>query len=310
MCMSNVFVVPCNSYRQEEVDSAVEKALVGIRLKDIVSNKRILLEPNVLFGAPPEKCITTHPAVLEAVIKILKRYNTKIIVGDTPFSDEVISAFRTAGLLAVCKRQGVELVNLSSGKYYKFSGSRVLSGIKMTKYLDEVDMVINVPKAKCHRQMYFTGAMKGVFSLVSGYRKGFLHLKSGTDDNLGEAILDIFNFVKPRLSIFDAVYGLEGNGPGSNGKPKFAGFISASRDSISLDYVTVKLLGLNPNKTALLRSAKRRGQLNERDIKVRGDIHKINVNFKEPDMISVDVMPKFITRVRRRLSNIGDIKIE
>lgn len=307
--MPKVFVEKCESYNPLETERAVRKVLSNIDLKSSVSDKKILLVPNLLFGAEPEMCITTHPSILEAVIKVLKDYNAKILVGDSPFSDDPFEAYIIAGFKDVCERQDVKFVDFGSGKYYNFENGKHLKGIRITAFLDEVDMVINIPKVKCHQQMYFTGAMKGIFSLVTTYRRGLLHLRSGSDSVLGEAILDIFNFVKPKLSIFDGVYGLEGNGPGSGGEPKFAGFISCSQDAIALDYATMKLVGLNPNKASLMKAAKRRGQLDENSVEILGDVSSIKVKFKEPDMVSVDRMPKFLNKFREKLADLDEVVI-
>jgi len=304
--MPLVYIEKCISYDAGCVESAINKILSNYALGKKVSGKKILIEPNLLLGAEPEQCITTHPAVLEAVIKVLKRHDAKIIVGDSPFIDYPFDAYKIAGFKEVCDRQNVRFADFGGGKFYKFDNSKTIKGIRMTSLLDEIDIIINLPKVKTHRQMYFTGAVKGVFSMVTTYRRGLLHIKSGSDSVLGEVILDIYNFVKKKLwlSIFDGIYGLEGNGPGREGVPKFAGFISCCDDAISLDYATMKLVGLNPNKSAIMQAAKRRKQLNEESIEIAGDVSSINVRFAEPDMLSVDRMPKFLNKFRKKLADI------
>ena len=66
----------------------------------------------------------------------------------------------------------------------------------------------------------------------------------------------------------------------------------------------MKLVGLNPNKSAIMQAAKRRKQLNEESIEIAGDVSSINVRFAEPDMLSVDRMPKFLNKFRKKLADI------
>ena len=51
---------------------AVFNALTAIHAEQLFPREgmNILLKPNVLLGKPPERAVTTHPAVLKAVIQM------------------------------------------------------------------------------------------------------------------------------------------------------------------------------------------------------------------------------------------------
>ena len=51
------------------------------------AGEKLLLKPNLLRGADPDKAITTHPAVLAGVISYLQNTNRKnLACGDSPAS--------------------------------------------------------------------------------------------------------------------------------------------------------------------------------------------------------------------------------
>ena len=59
---------------------------------------------------------------------------------------------------------------------------------------------------------------------------------------------------RPRLSILDAVVGMEGNGP-SGGDPRPLGFLMASADAHALDAVLAHIWGLAPQQVFTLAAA-------------------------------------------------------
>ena len=83
---SRVALVPCASYDDAEVLSAIKTGLgflggIGAFVK---TGEKIVLKPNVLIGASPERCVCTHPAILSAAGKILLEAGAKVTWGDSP----------------------------------------------------------------------------------------------------------------------------------------------------------------------------------------------------------------------------------
>ena len=96
----------CSSYSQEEVDKSVGKLInnLGGIQKFVKKGQKVLLKPNIVKGALPEESMTTHPAVIESIVKILKENKCEVLVGDSPFSDDTIGAMKTCGIYDVCRR--------------------------------------------------------------------------------------------------------------------------------------------------------------------------------------------------------------
>ena len=48
-------------------------------------DQKVLLKPNLLRGFKPERCVTTHPVVVEAVCRVLKDLSvSQIVISDSP----------------------------------------------------------------------------------------------------------------------------------------------------------------------------------------------------------------------------------
>ena len=77
--MSEVVIIHCDNYEYDKVKSAINRGLeyLGGVQRFARADERILLKPNLLAADPPERCVTTHPAVFAAVAKRL--YNMEYI---------------------------------------------------------------------------------------------------------------------------------------------------------------------------------------------------------------------------------------
>lgn len=293
----------CNSYNKNEVDASVKKLLnnLGGILKFVKKNQKVLLKPNIVKGAKPEECATTHPAVIESVIKVLKELNCKIFVGDSPFAEDTIGAMKICGIYDVCKKHKVEIAVFNKKINAKNENGIVVKEFPLTHYFNDVGVIINIPKLKTHKQLYFTGAVKNLYSMMPGPRKGFYHLKYSNMEYFANMLLDLHSLLKKKvvLNIMDGIYGMEGNGPcGGNGK--FAGILAASNNAVALDFVACSLIGLDVENLATAHYAKKRRDylFNPKNIKILGEkLNNIKIKpFVEAEFRTLNMMPKFVNK--------------
>ncbi len=242
---SAVVAARCPDYQYDKVEAAVKAALDPLGgIREFVKNgDTVLLKVNLLAAKAPERAITTHPAVLEAVAREVASAGGKIIVGDSPAGvlNGIQRFWDNTGIGGTTEKIGGELVR------FEGSGTRpiLINGriYHFTSILERVDVVINLPKLKTHGLTLFTGAVKNCFGLLPGFQKANLHKAAPKINAFSEILVDIFSHVKPALTIMDGIVGLEGNGPSSNGSPKKIGLILASHDAVSLDAVASRIIG-------------------------------------------------------------------
>ena len=279
-----VSIVKCNNYNQKKVDKAVEQAL---KLADIEIPKRktVLIKPNLVGSFPKKQAIaTTNPIVVEAVCKLLKKNNCKIIIGESSFTNTV-DAFKDSGVQEIGKKYGKNLI-FEQDKLIKIKDSKakVLKEFRISKTLKNVDVVINMPKLKTHLLTKFSGAVKNLYGVIPGGMKQKLHMKASTEKRFGKMLIDIYQNVKPEINIMDGIVGMEGAGP-TAGDAKKAGYILASSNAVSLDIVCIKLIGYKLKNIFYLVEALKRKVAPSKFVLVGED--KIpNLKFKKPSVKS------------------------
>ena len=115
----------------------------------------------------------------------------------------------------------------------------------LPKELLEKDCVISLCKMKTHALERITGAVKNSYGFVYGFHKAKGHTLYPSADSFARMLVDLNQYVKPRLYIMDGIVAMEGNGPGS-GDPAPMNVMLMSRDSVALDSVFCNLIHLNP----------------------------------------------------------------
>lgn len=257
----SVSIVKCAAYNQQELPLKVKEAigLIGGIEKFVRPNAKVLLKPNLLMAIEPERAITTHPEFVRAVIRILKGINCKIYLGDSPsvfggHIEDVLRVYAACGMKQIADEEGIELVtfekrfippfpNAERGGVAEKAGFMQRS-FPLTQWLRECDCVVNLPKLKTHGFMVITAAVKNLFGLIPGTFKLECHKNFYQPEQFANMLLDIYELVKPALTIVDAIQGIEGDGPATSGIKRDFGFILASSDALAADVVLAKIMNL------------------------------------------------------------------
>lgn len=279
-----VSIVECADYDNELVYSAIKEAISKIGF-EIRPKQKVLLKPNVLGQHKPDECITTHPAIVAAVVQIFLENNCEVIIGESSgffFDGGTHKALELSGMKETAKKFNVNLVNLETVpvKHIKDEKAVKYKNLQISSLIYDVDLVVNLPKLKTHTLMKYTGAVKNLFGTIPGGRKQQLHAMARNESEFGNLLVDIYQNIKPGLNIMDAVIGLEGNGPGSSGIPKQTGLILASESAPALDIVASEMIGFKPSDIYTNRYCVERGLVNPEDIEIIGEKKKIP--YKKP----------------------------
>ena len=273
--MSIVALSKCDTYHQSEVDDALCNclSLLGGLDQIIKPGQRVLLKVNTVAGIHPDRAATTHPALVAAIIKEVKKAGGIPCVGDSPGvpAGKVETVMETTGLKEVAESLGAEIVNFEKSGSLAFDSpsGQLKEKLQIAKAVLAADVIINLPKLKTHNVLLYTGAIKNMFGSVPGFHKSRYHLYAPKPHQLASVMVDIFQITKPRLSIMDAVVGMDGPGPQS-GNPYHLGILAASLDAVALDAVCAYLIGKDPLSIETTRIA------HERGIGI-GDLNRIEV---------------------------------
>ncbi|MBD3204672.1 DUF362 domain-containing protein [Candidatus Woesearchaeota archaeon] len=293
-----VSIVKCPDYEQKNIDESIKKAVnhLGGFEKFIKKGDKVLIKPNLLAGKAPEKAVTTHPSLVSAVIKFVKKQGGKPYVGDSPGgATPSREAAKKAGFIEACKNQGAEFIDLSKPMVVKNPNAEKYKNMVLAERLSEMDLVINMPKLKTHALTVMTGAVKNLFGLIPGKRKAQLHLKYSSNLDFSDMLLDIYLYVKPELTIMDAVVGMQGAGP-SNGSPIQTSLIIAGEDALGVDYYASMAAGIEHTRIPTMVRAKKRGMLEKKFLLKGEKIKNIRVKYELPHQVGLEVLPDFIKK--------------
>jgi uncharacterized protein (DUF362 family)/Pyruvate/2-oxoacid:ferredoxin oxidoreductase delta subunit len=244
---SKVALVACDNYDDAEVYRAVKTGidLLGGMAAFVKAGEKIVLKPNVLVGASPEKCVCTHPAVLKAAGKLFLEAGAAVSCGDSPGFGGAALNMRLAGLKQVADELNIPLAEFSKGKEVTNKEALLVKHFVIADGVLSADGLVSLSKLKAHGLTRMTGAVKNQFGCIPGILKGQHHARMADPYDFGTMLVDLNMHIRPRICIMDAVMAMEGNGPRS-GKPRKLGVLLFSTDPVALDAIACKIINLDP----------------------------------------------------------------
>jgi uncharacterized protein (DUF362 family)/Pyruvate/2-oxoacid:ferredoxin oxidoreductase delta subunit len=231
---------------------------------------KVVIKPNLLAPASPDKAITTHPLFIKAVAEYVLGKGARVQISDSPAIGSFEKILRESGIRAALEGLPVECrefrdsTSIDVGVPFK--------KIEIAADAVTADVLINLPKLKTHSQMLVTLGVKNLFGCIVGMKKPEWHLRSGVDrDMFASLLVKIFQAVKPSVTLIDGILAMEGQGPGRGGTPREMGVVLGSTDAVSIDIAVCRMLGMDPDDLLTNRIAGAQG-LVPGDIEIDGDL--------------------------------------
>ena len=109
---NKVAVRKCREYDLHEVFDLISDIYKQTDGPD-VKGKRVLVKPNILTDDDPAKCISTHPVVVEAMIRFLQSKGATVLVGDSPAVHTQRFRGEKSGIWNVCETTGATWVDFT-----------------------------------------------------------------------------------------------------------------------------------------------------------------------------------------------------
>ena len=255
-----VALARCGSYGEEEVARAVGQtvSLLGGIGNFVAAGEKVVVKPNLLRASPPGDAVVTHPSIVAAVVLLIQRAGATPVIVDSPSGPSsrrlLKAAYEKAGLTRVAEETGATLSYDTTSTLVSFPEGRLIKAFDVLNVVRNADAVITLPKLKTHSLTYLTGATKIIYGVVPGLSKAAYHAKLADIGRFSTMLLDLNSLIKPRLSVMDAVVGMEGNGP-SAGSLRNIGAILAGADHIAVDIVASSLLRFKPLDITTIQAA-------------------------------------------------------
>ncbi len=240
-----------------EAERAMERQFELLALDEVFRpGMRVALKPNLVMKRAPERATTTHPAVVTAAVRALRRRGVRdIVLAESPGGPYTRAAlegiYAACGMADAAREADFRLNTDMSSDTLTCETFLRCASFPVIRPILEADAVLNLPKLKTHGMTTMSAAVKNLFGCVPGLQKPELHYRYRQEDAFCEMLLDLAQAVGPAASIVDAVVSMERDGP-SGGTPKRTGFLAGSRNPFALDAVLADFARLSPVETVRL----------------------------------------------------------
>lgn len=223
-----------------------EKAIEGVGgLKRFLSRGDVVwVKPNIAWDRTPELAGNTNPDVVATVVRLCFEAGAKTVkVGDNP-CNVAASTYKNSGIAEAARSAGAEVLFLDTERFRETAvrGERFQSFLLCPEILD-CDLVVNVPIVKHHNLPGATLCMKNLMGVMDGRRNRY-------HQALADMLTDLTRFMKPRISIMDAVRILTKHGPrgGDPADVELKMTVAAGVDIVAMDAFGAELLDRKPDQ--------------------------------------------------------------
>lgn len=309
-----VFLSRCPGYELERLEELVGELFCGLGVyEELKPGMLAVVKPNLVIKAKPEEAVTTHPNLVAAVGRCLKKAGARVLIAESPggpYTPAVMkSIFAACGYPELAKREGFELYTACKSREVSLpDGKRCRRMTVLEPFLDG-DYIVNLAKLKTHCMLDMSGAVKNLFGAVPGLMKPELHCRFPEREAFAEMIVDLCELIRPQLSVIDAVEAMQGNGP-TGGEKRFVGALVASKSPYAADLAAASLIGFSPMELPLLRNAADRGlcpqSLAELDMRGGAPLEALRVpDFKRAESSSTDFLmrlPAFLRPFAKKVT--------
>jgi uncharacterized protein (DUF362 family) len=246
--------------------------------KALVDYDTVLIKVNFITDKTWDTGATTDPIVVEAIIKKLEALPVKVYVVESNATiTNADKAFEKTGMKEMCRRNGVEWLNLRHVKdkvKLEIPNGEALQSIVVPRLVTE-SAVISAAKLKTHLNTTVTLGMKNMFGLLPDKFKGKYHMKG-----ISKVVVDINTVLKPVFTVIDGFVGMEGEGP-IDGTPVQMNLIIAGKDVVATDATAARVMGFNPYEIKHIRKAFEKG-LGRSEAQIIGEkLEAVKRSFKQ-----------------------------
>ncbi len=277
--MNRVAIVKTGGDVRDALGRAI--GMVGGIARFVWPGAKVLIKPNLCIDKDWRSGATTNPAVVEALVHLVRAAGAgDIVVADgTTVGLSTARVFQVTGYDVMAARCGARLVDLNEDETDRIDivEPESIRNIQVAREVLTSDVVINVPLLKTHVHTTVSVSLKNMKGVISPRTKRKSHLVG-----LEGSIVDINRHVPAHLVVVDGIVGHEGLGPQS-GEPKRMDLILAGTERATVDAVATRLMGFDPHEIRHIAVAAGRGlgEIEADRIEVVGErIEDVQAQFK------------------------------
>jgi len=283
----------------EMLKDAVDR--VGGMRSVIDDGDKVVVRANSCWAAKPDSGIAGDPRLVEALLRLIRNETrpSQIVVADrSSIGADTGESFEVNGVGAAALRGGADrILPLEQDERVMVDVPDpmvLLRPVALSRTMLEADKLIYVPKMKVHKLTNITLAMKMNQGSLDWYDAIRNH---GAD--MHAKMVDMLKVMRPHLSIVDALWPMQGQGPGSpypKDLIKDFNVILAGKDPVAVDTVGATIMGFDAkHEVPMLRGAEVAGlgvaTLDQIEV-VGTPIDQVRRHFRRGNINLVGIHPK------------------
>lgn len=264
-----VIVKQCEEYDVKKIESIIQKSVKDLKIQ---FNTKVFIKPNVVTANKQYIFNSyTHPAVVEAMVNVLREHGIHdITIGESGGYGIPSRLFlKEAGYFDLSQKIHVPVIDLNEHPVVrvKLNKGKWHKEIDLSTYIAQANFKIWMPKLKYHIFASITNALKLNIGILTHKERMLYH-----DYRIHEKIVDLLEAGYPDLVVSDAIditYGFE-----SAPYPVRLGALIISNDPLAADVVAAYIMNYRPQDVLHLKLASERGygSCNIKDITISGDV--------------------------------------
>ena len=270
---TDVALKTCKEYCYEQVLQALKDSidLLGGIAEFVKPNQTVLIKPDLYYATEPNQAKTTNPNVVSALAEIIAKAGGKCIIADSPKGNFNLSTMDNVYV----KTQMLEVSNNGNAILNVNENITTITNPKgefcrdiyIMDAINDADIIINVGKFKCDKNLGIIGCSQNLFGLIPGKFKDLIKSRCYTSKAYYNYIIDLYEALENKvvLNILDGIVSCE-----ANGDPRILNSIIVGQNPYSVDAVALKIINQHPDKDMMLNESVRRGKFNF-DFNILGD---------------------------------------
>lgn len=280
----------------ENLDQLNQKNGFAEKLKQY---HKILIKPNLVSvyhnsgmkqADYPE---STDPRVFDAIIAYLKQYHSNIIIVESSGKPmPTRTSFKVAGYDKIARYHKTGLVALETCPVvrYLLPKAEVMKEVYIPEIFQEVidgkAFYISVPKLKTNLYTQVTLGFKNAMGTIPYALRERNH-----NYYINKKLADLLYLFQPGLIFIDGLIGGEGNTPAPVDPVDSRVFISGT-NSVAVDSVGTRIMGLDPDQVPLMQEAKKRG-FDAKEVEIVGAVPQFSFRRANPSLMDEGFHKRF-----------------
>ncbi len=280
-------------YNVQRIEESFKEAINKLDFaKNFKEGMKVVLNVCIPTKADKNTAICTHPAVVEAIVKVLTEYKVSCILTASPYGNfnltNLNNVYYASGMLEVSNKTGLDLDTSLKTTDLEITNGVKCKSVTVLEVVENADLIINIGKVKFDKRLGYLGVSTNLFGAVPGELKNTYLNRLSTQQDFYNLAMDINMALakKTILNVLDGIVVRE-----TSGSPRMLSALITGTNMYSTDAFLLNLLNIDYINT-IIKIAGERGFVNyTTPFKQTGDsVSTINESSILPHELNLDTL--------------------